>query len=171
MAVNRLLLLVVPALIMLCVIFALTGVEQWLAAFAKTESARQSLGKVGIAAPYVVAGAIGIAALFAAQGSANIRSVGWSVFGGAVVAIVIAAARESRRLSALSNDVAADKSITAYLDSATLIGAMAIFLIGCFALRAIIMGNAAFASGAPRRIAGMRFQRFEVDVDEHIGLA
>ena len=49
------------------------------------------------------------------------------------------------RLSALCRQVPAGKSILSYLDPATMIGAAAALMSGCFALRVAMVGNAAFA--------------------------
>jgi type IV secretion system protein VirD4 len=142
---------------------ALTGFEQSLSALGTSGGARQLLGRAGIAVPYVGAAAVGMVALFATAGSPNIKSSGGGVGIGAAVVIAIAIAREMTRLSALVDRVASGKSITAYLDPATLIAATAVFLVGCFATRVIVMGNAAFASSDPRRVRGKRALHGEAD--------
>lgn len=163
MKVNSLALMIVPPTIMVLSTIGLTGVEQNLSALGTSDGARQLLGGAGIAIPYLAPAVVGMIALFAAAGSRNIKSSGGGVGFGAVMVLAIAVAREATRLSALSNNVAAGKSITACLDPATLVGATAIFLIGCFALRVITTGNSAFASSAPRRIRGKRALHGEAD--------
>lgn len=163
MKLNSLALMIAPPAIMVAAAIGLTGFEDRLASLGSSEGARQLLGRVGIAAPYVGAAIVGMIALFATAGSSNIKSAGGGVSIGAAIVVAIAVAREVSRLSALTDKVAAGKSITAYLDPATLIGGTAVFLVGCFALRVIVMGNSAFASSDPRRIRGKRALHGEAD--------
>jgi len=148
---------------MIAVATVLTGVEQWLSQMGKTEDTRLMLGRIGIATPYIAAAAIGLIWLFASAGSANIRFVGWSTAAGSAVAMIIAAAREGSRLTALADKVPANKSILAYLDPATMIGATVTLIVGCFALRVVVIGNAAFARPEPKRISGKRALHGEAD--------
>lgn len=163
MKVNSLALIILPPVMMVLPTIGLTGIEERLSALGTSHGTQQLLGRAGIAIPYIGAAIIGMIVLFATAGSSNIKSSGGGVSIGAAIVIAIAAAREATRLSALSNKVAAGQSITAYLDPATLIGATAIFLVGCFALRVIMMGNSAFASSDPRRIRGKRALHGEAD--------
>ncbi|AIC30100.1 conjugal transfer coupling protein TraG 2 (plasmid) [Rhizobium etli bv. mimosae str. IE4771] len=134
----------------------LTGIEHWLSAFGKTEAAHQTLGRVGIAFPYLAAALVGIVFLFASAGAIRIKAAGWGVIAGGVATILIAAIRETIRLSALADKVPAGKSILSYVDPATLIGAGAAAMASCFALRVALAGNAPFTSAAPKRIRGKR---------------
>ncbi|MGV1793633.1 Ti-type conjugative transfer system protein TraG [Rhizobium sp. A37_96] len=163
MTANRMMLALVPALLMIAVLFAMTGIEQWLAAFGKTAQARMILGRIGIALPYAMAGAIGTIFLFAADGAANIKAAGWSAAGGAAIAVIIAAVREILRLSHLASGVPEGRSVLAYVDPATLLGACAALFAGVFAVRVAIKGNAAFVAAAPRRIRGKRAIHGESD--------
>jgi type IV secretion system protein VirD4 len=163
MKLNSLALMIVPSVIMVMSTIGLTGFEERLSALGTSHGAQQLLRQAGIAVPYVSAATVGMIALFATAGSSNIKSSGGGVSIGAAVVIAIAVAREATRLFALSNRVATGKSVTASLDPATMIGATAIFLVGCFALRVIVMGNSAFASSDPRRIRGKRALHGEAD--------
>ncbi|OWV85927.1 conjugal transfer protein TraG [Rhizobium sp. N122] len=160
---NRILLFIAPIALMRVVTVGLTGIEHWLSGFGKTEAARQTLGRAGIALPYVSAGLVGIVFLFASAGAIRIKTAGWGVVAGGVATILIAAIRETMRLSALTDKVPATKSILAYVDPATLIGAGAAAMASCFALRVALAGNAAFASAEPKRIRGKRALHGEAD--------
>ena len=153
---NRIMLFIVPAALMIVVAIGLTGMEHRLSGFGKTEAARQTLARAGIALPYVSAGLVGIVFLFASAGAIRIKTAGWGVVTGGVATILIAAIRETMRLSALADKVSPGKSILSYVDPATLIGAGAAAMASCFALRVALAGNAAFASAEPRRIRGKR---------------
>lgn len=163
MTANRLLLATVPAAIMLAATMLMPGVEQWLATFGKTAQAKMTLGRIGLALPYVAAAVIGTIALFAANGAANIRAAGWSVVAGNTAAILIAATREAIRLAGIAGSVPAGQSVLAWADPATAIGAGVAFLAGVFALRVAMRGNAVFAKPAPRRVHGARAIHGETD--------
>jgi type IV secretion system protein VirD4 len=49
------------------------------------------------------------------------------------------------------------------MDPATVIGAVAGLMSGCFALRVALVGNAAFARTGPKRISGKRALHGEAD--------
>ncbi|TGV68306.1 conjugal transfer protein TraG, partial [Mesorhizobium sp. M00.F.Ca.ET.149.01.1.1] len=156
MTANKVLLATVPGAIMLAATVLLPGVEHWLAAFGATAHAKMMLGRVGLALPYAAAGAIGVTALFAANGSANIRPAGWSVVAGSAAVVLVAATREATRLVGIAGSVPTGQSALAYVDPATAIGAAGVFLAGVFALRVAVKGNAAFAKPTPRRVHGAR---------------
>jgi type IV secretion system protein VirD4 len=160
---NRVLLTIIPALLMIGAVIRMTGVEQWLAAFGETDGARLMLGRIGIALPYVAAGATGVIFLLAANGSSNVKAAGWSVVAGGTAAATIAALREVTRISAFADRVEAGRSPIAYVDPATMAGVAAALLAGVFGLRVAIKGNAAFAAAAPRRIRGKRAIHGESD--------
>ncbi|WP_313292143.1 Ti-type conjugative transfer system protein TraG [Rhizobium rhizoryzae] len=153
---NRIMPFIAPIALMIVVAIGLTGIEHWLSGFGKTEAARQTLGRAGIALPYVSAALVGIVFLFASAGSIRIKTAGWGAVAGGVATILIAALRETMRLSALADQVPAGRSILSYVDPATLIGAGAAAIASCFALRVALIGNAAFASAEPKRIRGKR---------------
>ncbi|UUP20053.1 Ti-type conjugative transfer system protein TraG [Nitratireductor thuwali] len=153
---TKLALLLAPVIIMTGACLALTGMEHWLASFARAPDARLMLGRIGIALPYAAAGGTGVIFLFAAKGAISIRSSGWGVVAGTFVVITIAAVREIGRLAAFAATVPPGTSIIEYTDPATLTGAVVAAVAGVFGLRVAIRGNAAFASAAPRRVRGKR---------------
>ncbi|HEY1153958.1 MAG TPA: type IV secretory system conjugative DNA transfer family protein, partial [Pseudolabrys sp.] len=163
MTVNRLLLSILPAVIMFAAMFATSGMEHWLAAFGTNAQAKLMLGRAGLALPYITAAAIGVIALFAANGSAIIKAAAGSVLAGNGAVIVIATVREAIRLTGIASSVPAGQSALAYADPATMLGASAALLSGIFALRVAIKGNAAFAQTGPRRIGGKRAVHGEAD--------
>jgi type IV secretion system protein VirD4 len=163
MTANRILLAVVPIALMIVTVFAMTGIETWLARSARTEAARQTLERAGIAAPYVTAATLGLIILFASAGSTNIRAVGWGAVAGSAGIVLVASIRELTRLTAQATQVPAGQSTLDELDPAVIIGAAAALMSGCFALRVALVGNAAFARAAPRRITGKRALHGEAD--------
>ncbi|UJW77753.1 Ti-type conjugative transfer system protein TraG [Rhizobium sp. SL42] len=163
MKANRIVLLILPVAMMIATVFVVTGIDTWLAGFGKTEAAKLGLGRAGVAAPYMAAAALGLIFLFAAAGSASIRAAGWGAATGNATIILTACAREGLRLAALSSQVPAGQSALSYLDPATMIGAAAALMSGCFAMRVAMVGNAAFARAAPKRIVGKRALHGEAD--------
>ncbi len=163
MAANRFLLFALPATIMLVAMFATSGMEHKLASFGTNAEARLMLGRAGIALPYVAAAAIGVIALFAANGSINIKAAGISVLAGNGAVIAFAVIRETIRLAGIAGSVPAGQSVFAYADPATMLGAAAALFTAIFALRVAIRGNAAFAHAGPRRIVGKRAVHGEAD--------
>ncbi|KRA65258.1 Ti-type conjugative transfer system protein TraG [Rhizobium sp. Root651] len=163
MKANRLLLLTLPMVIMLAAIAMTSGMENRLAAIGTSAQAKLMLGRAGLALPYVVAAAIGVVALFAMNGTANIKAAGLSVLAGNSMAITVAIVREAFRLTGFANSVPTGQSVLAYVDLATMLGAATAFISGMFALRVALRGNAAFATSSPRRIAGRRAVHGEAD--------
>lgn len=163
MKVNRVILVILPTVMMGATVFAMTGMETWLSGFGKTEAAKLILGRTGVAAPFVTAAALGLTFLFATAGSASIRAAGAGAAIGNAAVILTALLREGIRLAELSSQVPAGKSALSYLDPSTMIGAAAALMSGCFALRVAMVGNAAFARAAPRRIIGKRALHGEAD--------
>ena len=163
MKANRIFLVLLPVAIMVAAVFAITGIETWLAGFGKSEAAKLALGRAGLAAPYMTAAALGLIFLFATAGSASIRAAGVGAAIGNVAIMLIACLREGVRLAELSSKVPAGKSALSYLDPSTMIGAAAALMSGCFAIRVAMVGNAAFARPTPRRIAGKRGLHGEAD--------
>jgi type IV secretion system protein VirD4 len=156
MTMNRLLLLTLPVAMMIAAMILSSGMEHRLAALGTSAQVKLMLGRAGLVLPYLAAVAIGIVTLFAANGSANIKTAGVSVLAGSGVTIIIAIVRETIRLTGIAPNVPAGQSVLGYADPATVVGAGLAFLGGVFALRVAIKGNAAFASGGPRRIGGKR---------------
>lgn len=163
MTVNRIALVVAPVGLMMLAVIGMTGIEQWLSAFGKTEAALLTLGRAGIAVPYITAAAIGVIFLFASAGSTSIKFAGWGASAGSIATILIAVMRETTRLAGFVGQVPASKSIVSYLDPATMVGAAAALTAGCFALRVALIGNAAFARAEPKRIRGQRALHGEAD--------
>jgi len=163
MKVNKIILVILPAIMMGATVFAMTGMETWLSGFGKTEAAKLILGRTGVAAPFVTAAALGLTILFATAGSASIRSAGAGAAIGNAAVILTACLREGIRIAALSTQVSAGRSALSYLDPSTMIGAAAALMSGCFALRVAMVGNAAFARAAPKRIIGKRALHGEAD--------
>ncbi|NTE84736.1 Ti-type conjugative transfer system protein TraG [Agrobacterium tumefaciens] len=163
MKANKVVLVLLPVAMMCAALFALTGIETWLAGFGKTEAAKLALGRAGVAAPYVASAALGLILLFSTAGSASIRAAGLGTTVGNAAVILTACVREGVRLATFSSQVPADKFALAYLDPSTMIGAAAAFMSGCFAVRVAIVGNAAFARAAPKRITGKRALHGEAD--------
>ncbi|AQS65459.2 Ti-type conjugative transfer system protein TraG [Agrobacterium tumefaciens] len=160
---NRIALVVGPAALMILVVIGMTGIEQWISGFGKTEAARLAWGRAGIALPYVASAAIGIVFLFASAGAISIKQAGWGVVAGCSGTILIAATRETIRLAAFTKTLPTGKTVFAYLDPATSIGVGAAFMCACFALRVAFIGNAAFARAEPKRIQGKRALHGEAD--------
>ncbi|AUX79332.1 Ti-type conjugative transfer system protein TraG [Sinorhizobium fredii] len=163
MTVNRILLTVIPAALMVAAAIVMPGIEHWLAAFGTTPQAKLMLGRIALALPYVTAAAIGVIVLFAANGSVNIRRTGWGTLAGCGAVIVIAITRETIRLARMAGSVPVGQSLLTYADPATAVGASAALLAGVFALRVGLKGNAAFATRPPRRIHGSRAIHGEAD--------
>ncbi|RTM09653.1 MAG: Ti-type conjugative transfer system protein TraG [Hyphomicrobiales bacterium] len=163
MAATRILLATLPAGLMIACAIGMADIEQWLADFGQSDSARVMLGRAGLALPYMTAGAVGLIFLFAAAGAANIKAAGWSVAAGSLAIFLLAGARELARLSGLANRVPAGQSMLAYADAATLMGGCVALFAGVFALRVGLRGNAAFAMPAPRRMRGKRAVHGDAD--------
>jgi type IV secretion system protein VirD4 len=147
---------VIPPLIMIALALTLPGIEQWLATFGKSDQAQLTLGRIGLALPYVASAGIGLVSLFAANGSLDIKTAGWSVLAGSAAVIALAIIREAIRLSNLVAPLPAGKSALSYIDPGTMGGAATAVLSGVFALRVAALGNAAFARSEPKRIRGKR---------------
>jgi type IV secretion system protein VirD4 len=163
MQANRIVLVVLPAAMMIATALAMTGIETWVAGLGKTEAAKLALGRTGVAASYIAAAALGLIFLFATAGSASIRAAGVGALIGNAAIILTACLREGVRLAELSSQVPADKSALSYLDPSTMIGAAAALMSGCFSVRVAMIGNAAFARAAPKRIVGRRALHGEAD--------
>ncbi len=163
MTANRILIAVAPVALTIATLIGTSGVEQWLAAFGKTDAGRVLLARAGLALPYVCAAAIGVVFLFASVGSANIKTAGWSVAAGNTVTIIVAVLREAARISAFADHVPAGHSPFAYADPSTMAGVCVALIAGAFALRVGVEGNAAFAAAGPRRIRGKRAIHGEAD--------
>ncbi len=160
---TRTLLIIAPVALMVTATFVTTGMETWLQGFGNTEAAKLALGRAGISAPYIAASAVGVAFLFASAGSASVRFSGWGVVAGSGATILIAALREALRVAAFAGKVPAGKNLAGHLEPATVLGAAIALMAGCFALRVVLIGNAAFARPEPKRVIGKRALHGEAD--------
>lgn len=163
MTTSRFFLFIVPAVLMIAVTVGSTDIVQWPVTFGKTDAARLMLARVGNATPYLAAAAIGIIALFASAGSASIRAAGWGAVAGSLGTVLIAAAREALHLQEFADKIPIDQSAFTYLDPATMVGAAGALMVGCFALRVALIGNAAFVRPGPKRVTGKRALHGEAD--------
>ncbi|RVT68963.1 MULTISPECIES: Ti-type conjugative transfer system protein TraG [Rhizobium/Agrobacterium group] len=163
MSLNRLLLALLPATIMIGATIPVPGIEQWLAGFGKTAQAKLMLGRVGLALPYAIAAGAGLIFLFAANGAAHIKAAGWSVVIGSLAVVLVAVLRETMRLLGIGASVPVGQSVLSYVDPSTAIGAAAAMLSGIFALRVAVSGNGAFARAEPRRVRGKRAVHGDAD--------
>lgn len=153
---SRILTALASVILMVSTALLLSGHEQSLASFGRSEAARVMLGRTGIALPYVAAAAIGLAYLFASAGAINIKAAGLGVASGGLATIAIAAIRETSRLMAIADKMPVGQSPFSFIDPSTLVGAGAVALVTLFAARVMVLGNAAFACAEPKRIRGKR---------------
>lgn len=163
---NRIAVLIAPAALMLLIMIGMTGmtgIEQWVSTFGRTNQARLILGRVGIALPYLAASATGVVILFAGAGAITIKTRGWSVVGGCVAILMVAGTRETIRLTGFNGSVHNDEQLLAYVDPATVFGTSITLIAGLFALRVAVSGNSAFAPVFPKRIRGKRALHGEAD--------
>lgn len=155
MTLKKITLTIAPVVLMLAALWGLIGIETRLASLGTSQATYLLLGRIGLALPYAVAGIIGLVFLFAAAGSASIRSAGFGALIGAISTVAVAVIGESTRLLSFA-DRTAEGTLLSYADPFTIGGAMIALGVGTFALRVSLRGNAAFASPAPKRIRGKR---------------
>lgn len=160
---KKIFLAAAPAVAMLAVVFAVPGIEHWVAGFGTTSEGQVMLGRIGLALPYALAAACGVIFLFGARGSIDIRTAGWSVATGGLGVVLVGAFREGARLLSFASQVPAGQSAMSYADPSTVLGAGLAILATFFALRVVRMGNAAFARSEPKRIRGRRALHGEAD--------
>lgn len=163
MTITRVVLVIMPVVLMATICLVFPGIENWLAAFGKSEQAGLTLGRIGLAAPYVLAAASGVIFLFAAQGSRSIKAAGWGVASGTLCVLAIAFIREATRLAGFIGQLPAGRTLLSYSDPATVVGSGAAAVAGAFALRVAVKGNAAFARSEPKRMRGKRALHGEAD--------
>lgn len=163
MKASRILLAMPPAAMMIATLFGLTGMETWLADTARTRAAELALGMAGRAGPYVAAAVLSVIYLFASAGSSSIRAAGWGAVIGNIGVMLIACARETVRLGALSDAVRDGESTFYHIDTATAFGAATALISSCFSIRVAMMGNGAFARSTPWRITGRRALHGDAD--------
>lgn len=152
---KKAMLAIAPILVMGTVAVLLTGSEHWLAGFGTTPDARMTLGRIGIALPYIAAAGAGVMFLFAAAGGMSIRFAGAGVACGALAIAALAAIGEMARLAGFADRVA-EGTLLSYADMAVAIGVAALLGAGMFGVRVAVHGNAAFAASTPKRLRGRR---------------
>lgn len=140
---------------MIATLWGLTGIETSLASLGASRAAHLLLGQLGLALPYATAGGVGLIFLFAAAGSASIRSAGLGALLGAMLVVAIAMINEGGRLLSFADRVA-EGTLLSYADPFTIGGATITLFVGVFALRVALHGNTAFASPSPKRTMGKR---------------
>ena len=145
-----------PFALMLAGCLLFTGIEQWTAKFGSTPEAGLTLGRIGIALPYLIAALVGVMFLFGARGSVTIRHAGLGVALGSLTVVSIAIGRETARLLSFADALPAGASLAQFIDPAISTGALVAAVAGVFALRVAIRGNGAFALAAPRQVIGKR---------------
>ncbi|PWJ73378.1 type IV secretion system protein VirD4 [Pseudaminobacter salicylatoxidans] len=155
MEAKKLALMSAPIAVMLAILFAMNGIETWVAGFGKTPESYQTLGRIGLALPYVTAAAFGIIFLLATRGSLAIQSAGLGVLlGGAAVAAIGMIGETTRIMSMI--DWVPDGQIGNYLDLYTLGGSAVALGSALFGLKVAMRGNMAFGSTGPKRLSGAR---------------
>ncbi|MEJ7014763.1 conjugal transfer protein TraG, partial [Sinorhizobium meliloti] len=152
MEAKKLALVSAPIAMMLAILFAMGGIETWVAGFGKTPESFQALGRIGLALPYVTAAAIGIIFLLATRGSLAIQSAGLGVLlGGAAVAAIGMIGEATRIMSMI--DWVPDGQIGNYLDLYTLGGSAVATGSALFGTQVAMPGNLAFGSYGPAALA------------------
>lgn len=146
----------IPPTLMVGTVLLWVGIEHWLFQFGWTDRTQRILDQTGIVLPYAAASATGIVFLFTAKGAIAIRSAGLGVLLGAATTFVIACLREVERFSLLRDAFPAGTSILRHADPTTATGATLAAMVGLFAARVMLRGNAAFAISKPRRVGGKR---------------
>jgi len=156
MTANSILLAGAAVTLMLAACIGISGIETWLVTLGTSDTARLMLRRIGIVLPYAIAAGTGIVFLIAAKGALAIRSAGAGVLIGAMAVTLIAGTREARRLAAFYDALPVGDTILEYADPAIGMGAILACIVGAFAGRVAIRGNAAFAASTPRRVRGKR---------------
>lgn len=145
-----------PIMLMLLTALGLMGSDVWLAGFAQgNQKLYLFLGHVGLAAPFVTAGILGLVFLLSANGSLDVRFAGYGVLAGGLILFLIAALREGERL----HDAAPNMPLVELLhftDIFSMGGAASALFVGLFGLKVGIRGNAALQKSGPRRVSGRR---------------
>lgn len=131
-----------------------SGIELWFASFAKTRQGAFTLGRIGLAAPYVIAALIGILAILSVKGQPSIKTVGWGVVLGGGTTFALVAVTETIAAAMLASPSAG--SFTSRLDIYSLGGSATALMVGLFGLRVAVAGNAAFPTSGPKTVKGRR---------------
>lgn len=155
MVAKKMGLAIAPIVMMVAILFGMGGIETWLAGFGKTPEAYQTLGRIGLALPYVTAAAIGIVFLLATRGSLAIQSAGQGVLLGGLAVAMIGALRETTRVMSFADQIP-NGQIGHYLDLYSLGGSAVALGSALFGLKVALRGNMAFGSTGPKRLSGAR---------------
>ncbi|MGM4914852.1 Ti-type conjugative transfer system protein TraG [Rhizobium sp. 768_B6_N1_8] len=133
-----------------------SGIGEAFAGIAGTQATRLFLTQAGIALPSALAAATGIVFLLACAGSASIRHAGWGVAAGSFASLASAVLREASRLETSATGGVGGRSIMTAPDAGAVAGAAVLLISAAFALRVVLLGNAAFADARPKRVRGRR---------------
>jgi type IV secretion system protein VirD4 len=145
-----------PIMLMLLAALGLMGNEAWLADLGRSNhTLYMLLGHIGLALPYLAAAALGLIALFSANGSLDVKFAGFGVLIGGAILLFVGLGREAARLNGFA-DRMPPGTILQYVDFYSVGGSIAVLLTGLFGLKVGLRGNAAFSRRGPRRIKGHR---------------
>lgn len=145
-----------PLVLMLAVGFAMTGLEHTLSAYGKTISQAARLAGSGVAIRQISVAATGFFCLYAMAGCQKIRAAGCGVLLGCLFGPFIAWALTAGPIDAIQNVASVRNLSMADIHPAAMIGTASLILVGCFAMRVSMSGNAAFRLSGPKRVHGKR---------------
>ncbi|MDR6671205.1 type IV secretion system protein VirD4 [Rhizobium sp. 1399] len=148
-------LLIAPAALMLAAAIGMKGIEFWFAGFGTSSQSYQTLGRIGLAVPYVTAALLGIIFLFATKGSLFIQWAGWGVMIGGGVAATLGVGGEIMRLMSVQAGQP-DTELGPLVDWFTIGGAATSFFVAMFGIKIGQRGNMAFGATGPKRLKGVR---------------
>lgn len=84
---------------MLISLWGLSGIETKLAAFATNQKAYITLGRIGLALPFLCSAGLGLIVLFSVRGSLDVKWAGFGVLFGGVMVFAVGALHELLRLN------------------------------------------------------------------------
>lgn len=146
---------VVPAALMLAATIGMRGIEFWLAGFGTSPKAYLTLGRIGLALPYVAAAVAGVIFLFATRGSLLIQWAGSGVLAGGLLSTGLGVGGEVLRLIKLRASQPT-VAVGPLIDWFTIAGSAACVFVTVFGLKVALRGNMAFGRTGPRRLKGAR---------------
>lgn len=147
--------MIVPAALMLSATIGMKGIEFWLAGFGTGGQSYQTLGRIGLAVPYIAAALIGVILLFGSKGSLFVQWAGWGVMLGGLMSTALGVGGEVMRLLAIQQSQPATP-LGPLIDWFTIGGAMSAFFVSVFGLKVGQRGNIAFGKSGPKRLKGAR---------------
>ncbi|MEO9735466.1 MULTISPECIES: Ti-type conjugative transfer system protein TraG [Alphaproteobacteria] len=154
--------MVIPIALMLTSLWGLTGIETKLAAFATNQKAYITLGRIGLALPFLCSAGLGLIVLFSVRGSLDVKWAGFGVLFGGLMVFAVGALHELLRLNSFVAQVQPG-TIQNYTDIHSLAGATSAFLVALFGLKVGMNGNSAFGLNQPKRVSGRRAIHGESD--------